>query len=88
MTEQEGLLSAFVLDGKGGGNEISWDDLRGWQPSTGTLWVHLDRADPESGRWLREESGLDPLTCEALLAEETRPRSVISGEGLMVILRG
>jgi len=88
MTEQEGLLSAFVLDGKGGGNEISWDDIRSWQPSIGTLWVHLDRAHPESGRWLREESGLDPLTCEALLAEETRPRSVVSGEGLMVILRG
>lgn len=88
MTEQKGLLSAFVLDGNGGGREVSWDGVRAWQPSTGVLWIHLDRSDAESGRWLREESGLDPLSCEALLAEETRPRSVASGQGLIVILRG
>jgi zinc transporter len=88
MTSQSGLLSAYVLDGKGAGQEVSWDGIRSWQPSSGTLWIHLDRSDPESSRWLREDSGLDALTCEALLAEETRPRCVASGDGLIVILRG
>jgi zinc transporter len=88
MTSQSGLLSAYVLDGKGAGQEVSWDGIRSWQPSSGTLWIHLDRSDPESSRWLREDSCLDALTCEALLAEEARPRSVASGDGLIVILRG
>jgi zinc transporter len=88
MRTEEGALNAFVLDGKGGGREVTWDGVRSWQPTTGPLWVHLDRSDPESGRWLREESGLDALTCEALLAEETRPRSLSREDGLVVILRG
>jgi len=88
MTSQSGLLSAYLLDGKGAGQEVSWDGIRSWQPSSGTLWNHLDRSDPESSRWLREDSGLDALACEALLAEETRPRSVADGDGLIVILRG
>ena len=88
MSNEGGMLNAFVLDGKGGGREITWDGVRSWQPTAGPLWVHLDRSNPESGRWLREESGLDALTCEALLAEETRPRSLSSGDGLVVILRG
>ncbi len=88
MSTENGLLSAYVLDGEGAGREISWDGIRSWEPSKGTLWIHLDRSDPGSSRWLREESGLDLLICEALLAEETRPRTVTSGEGLIVILRG
>ena len=88
MTPQSGLLSAYLLDGKGAGREVSWDGIRSWQPSSGTLWIHLDRSDPESSRWLMEDSGLDALTCEALLAEETRPRTVAGGDGLIVILRG
>ena len=88
MSNGKSLLCAYVLDGKGGGREIAWDGIRSWQPTTGTLWVHLDHSDPESAHWLREQSGLDALTCEALLAEETRPRSVSSGDGLVVILRG
>jgi zinc transporter len=37
---------------------------------------------------MREESGLDPHVVEALVADETRPRSVAIGNGLLVILRG
>jgi zinc transporter len=88
MSDEQGLLCAYVLDGKGGGREIGWEEVRSWQPTAGTLWVHLDRSEAESGRWLREASGLDALTCEALLAEETRPRIVSSGDGIVVILRG
>jgi zinc transporter len=50
--------------------------------------VHLNRSGALAQRWLREESGLDPIICEALLAEETRPRSDSVGDGLLIILRG
>ncbi len=88
MSNHQGLLSAYVLDGNGGGREVGWDDIRSWHSTQGPLWVHLDRSVPEAGIWLREQSGLDALTCEALLAEETRPRTVATGNGLIAILRG
>lgn len=88
MSSQTGLIFACILDGNGGGREVGWDEIRSWQADAGPLWVHLDRSHPDSSRWLREQSGLDTLTCEALLAEETRPRSVAQGDGLVLILRG
>ncbi len=88
MNEQNGLICAYMLDGKGGGREVGWSQVRDWSPDAGHIWVHLDRKHPGSNRWLKEEAGLDPLACEALLAEETRPRDLVIGDGLLVILRG
>ncbi len=52
------------------------------------LWIHLDRTKEHTKKWLREESGLDAMVAESLLAEETRPRAQAIGGGLLVILRG
>lgn len=49
---------------------------------------HLDYSERATQRWLLEESGLDPIVAEAPLADETLPRIVPSGDGLLVILRG
>jgi zinc transporter len=88
MTEEDGLVTAYLLDGHGGGKQLQWTDVKNWTPSVGTLWVHLDYAHPAATKWLEEDSGLDPALAAALTAEETRPRSVASHGGLLVILRG
>jgi zinc transporter len=82
-----GLAFACVLDGKGGCKAVDWDGVRGWRPSDGVLWVHLERLEPAS-KWLRQESAIDPLICDALLAEESRPRVEDIGDGLLAVLRG
>ena len=88
MNEQDGLICAYLFDGKGGARQIDWDDISKWIPQEGTIWIHLERDDPESMRWIKEKSNIDPLIAEALLAEETRPRSMALQDGLLVILRG
>lgn len=88
MSEDDGLICAYLLDGKGGGREVGWAEVRGWKPEAGPVWIHLDRTKNDSEQWVRQRAGLDPVACEALLAEETRPRSLVVGEGLLVILRG
>jgi len=88
MSDNEGLVFAYVLDGNGGGQGIDWKKLRQWSPEQGTLWMHLNYASEKVQKWLMEESRLSPILCEALLAEETRPRIVSSSEGLLLILRG
>jgi zinc transporter len=50
--------------------------------------VHLNRDSIETHRWLQNDSGLDPIVVESLLAENTRPRSAPIGDGAMVFLRG
>lgn len=84
----EGLICAYLLDGRGGGQELGWPEIRAWRPEQGLLWVHLDRFGSGSVRWLHEDSGLDPLMRDALLTEEARPRELMVDEALLVILRG
>ena len=88
MEQENGLVFACLLDGKGGGKTCGWNDVREWKEQDGCLWTHLDRSNPEVQRWVHEDAGLDSIAAEALLAEATRPRWVMFDQGLLVILRG
>lgn len=88
MTEESGFLWAYRLGGEGASASLDWEAAQAWTPEEGPLWVHLDRCSPEVQTWIRERSGIDAGTSEALLAEETRPRSYCAGGGLLLILRG
>jgi len=86
--EQPGLRFACVLDGRGGCYDLGWDQLGSWRPDQGVLWVHLERDDEHAQRWVREQSGIDPIAAEALLAEDTRPRIDDYDDALLGVLRG
>jgi zinc transporter len=88
ITADSGLINAFLLDGKGGGKAIGWSEVRQWRPQQGVLWIHLNFTANESQHWLLNESGLDSLVAEALIADETRPRSAPVSDGLLISLRG
>jgi zinc transporter len=83
-----GLRFASVLDGNGGCKDLDWEGVRRWRAEDGVLWVHLERDDPTAQAWLRDDSGVDPVISEALLAEESRPRVEEQDDALLVFLRG
>lgn len=83
-------MFALVCDGKGTSHDCSPGELPEEQLSgseTAFRWVHLHRDNPETIEWLRGQ-GIDSLVLEALLAEETRPRCTVHGDGVILILRG
>jgi len=82
------MIYSYLLDGKGGGTSLSWEDIENWSGTDGTLWMHLNYKSEKSIMWLQEKSGLNPVICEALLEEETRPRTVVYDDGMLLILRG
>ena len=88
MTSEEGLVFACIFNGKGGAQPLTWDGINSWSIQQGPLWVHLDRMGLDSQRWIQEESGLSPIVAEALLEEETRPRSMVLDDSLFITLRG
>ena len=59
MVNNDGLIAAYMLDGKGGGQRVGWNEIRQWTPSNGLLWVHLNFTAPEAQRWIEEESQLE-----------------------------
>ncbi len=88
MSDETGLVKAYVLDGHGGGRAVDWAGVRAWQPGGNPLWMHLDYACEDARTWMAEESGLDQVTRDALLADDPRPRALPVGDGLLVIVRG
>jgi zinc transporter len=58
------------------------------EPGRGFAWLHLDGRDPESLRWLEEESGIPGPAIRALRAIETRPRIEVFDGGALINLRG
>jgi zinc transporter len=85
---ESSLIFAYLLDGTGSGLKYDWDDIDSWSAKKGVLWMHLDYKEEQARQWFLEDSGLDPIVIEALLADDTRPRSTPYPGGLLVILRG
>ena len=88
MSDSSGLIFAFALNGQGGGDALDLDGVRQWRAGNGPLWVHLDYTGPDASDWLRNDSGIDPVMIDALTAAETRPRSLVHGNGMLIIMRG
>lgn len=64
--EKDGLLFAFLFDGKGGGHDLSWNEVNSWTPSQGKIWIHLAYTLADAYTWLLEKSGLEPFIIEHL----------------------
>jgi zinc transporter len=88
MANNDGLLAAYILDGKGGGQRVGWKEIQEWTPTARLLWVHLDFTAPEAQQWIKEESQLEDVVGDNLLAEESRPRVTAFDDGLLIALRG
>lgn len=89
VRQLEGLIVAWLLDGRGGGRELGWSEVLDCKPAPGEwLWLHLDYSRPAVQQWMYNCSGLSDITVEALMQPETRPRCVPADDGLMVFLRG
>lgn len=82
------FIHCCVLDGKGGCSDVDVSRVNTWARADGILWIHIDVNDDPSRQWLIESSGLDTSAIDTLLADETRPRSYSTDQGLLVVLRG
>lgn len=88
MAEETGLIHARLFDGRGGARTLLMPELASWTPDKGVLWAHFDYTKAPARDWIRRTSGLEPLVAEALITEETRPRAMSLGDGLLLALRG
>ncbi len=80
-------LHSILLDGRGGAREVPAEEV-GARTAGEVHWLHLDYQDSANSAWLHERSGIDSVLVEALLAEDPRPRSLVHGDALLVVLRG
>lgn len=82
------IVHHLELNGQGGATALSSLDLPTVVPESGCRWIHLDCLEEEGFTWLSDLEGIPETAVEALFAEETRPRAVKMGDGLLLTLRG
>ena len=78
---------AIRFDGQGGFERLEAGDPNAVETDQGFLWQHL-RLGAAGTPGILREAGLDDFVIDALLAEETRPRFTVHGEGAILNLRG
>lgn len=88
MKPGEGFLHSYILDGRGGARSVDLERVGQWSKEQGVLWIHLDVNDDMSRQWLADAGGIQQYVVDTMLAEETRPRSLATDQGLLVVLRG
>ncbi len=86
--DSRGLVCAYALDGHGGGRLLDWTGINATHPPAEVRWIHLDFTSEHAQEWIRERSGIPRVIADALLEEDSRPRALQHGDGLLVILRG
>lgn len=85
---QNGLSHGVIFDKKGSAKNISYKQLQEYDNSMGLLWVHFDYSSKEAIDWITNKSGIDDISIEALLTQETRPRTTIIDDNILLALRG
>jgi zinc transporter len=78
LPEHEGLLYQSMLPGSSDTHPSE---------NKGILWLHLCAIDPGTRTWLTEQTDLDEVIVDALLAEDTRPRFLVRAEGSLINIR-
>lgn len=74
----------YHLDGKGGGSKAHASI--GAQPDQ-MLWQHIDYSYADAEQWLHD-AGLEKRVIESMVRSDTRPRTVHSERGALILLRG
>jgi len=89
MANEQGIIHATTILGNGSGTIIADNEISEVVHSDQLSWLHMDATNPNARVWLEKElSYLDHIILDALTAEETRPRILEFGEGVLMILRG
>lgn len=79
--------SSIIFDNKGGYEILTSNQAINKTEKQCCLWQNLDYRDPETYKMLTEDYGIDATIVEALCDDETRPRSFMHDDALVLILR-
>jgi len=78
----------YLLDGQGSAQRVEPGEPAAGAPKGSVRWVMRDFTGAETRRWLLRDDGVPHVIADALLASDARPRSVITDQGILVVLRG
>jgi zinc transporter len=80
------MTFAWIVS-NGTGRKVALEDAVAANGSADFVWFHLDGRQHDSLEWLADRVEIPEIARNALVAEETRPRSEPMGDGALINLR-
>lgn len=82
-----GILHAWRVEADSSATRLSEDTFED-PAKSGYLWYHFQRDDPQTEALLVADVTVDDVAVQTLLAEDTRPRTIVRGHDALINLRG
>ena len=81
-------FQGFLIEKDGTAKELKYHEIESVDKDNKILWLHFDYTSKEANDWIRNSSNIDSVAVEALLTDETRPRTIVLNDALLIALRG
>ncbi|GHB00896.1 transporter [Algimonas arctica] len=82
-----GIVQAWKINGSGQATPATKEDFD--DPlDEGYYWYHFNRNDPATQALFDADEGVDVIATRTLLAADTRPRTIVRGQDVLINLRG
>ena len=81
-------FQGFLIEKNGTAKELKYHEIESVDKDNKILWLHFDYTSKEAKDWIRNSSNIDSVAVEALLTDETRPRTIVLNDALLIALRG
>lgn len=82
-----GIVQAWKVDGAGQASPATKEDFDS-PLEEGYYWYHFNRNDPATQALFDADEGVDVIATRTLLAADTRPRTIVRGQDVLINLRG
>jgi len=83
-----GIIYAFHVSKTGKTVKLEPENYTGRPEKDGFVWLHFDRKNPETEVFLECDETIDAIATRNLLAEDSRPRTILHEGQILLNLRG
>ncbi|WP_371396282.1 zinc transporter ZntB [Fretibacter rubidus] len=82
------LLFSYEVDAKGHASPLSNTDINYHPPKGHYVWLHFDALHADTRTWLTADVDVDNVATRTLLADDSRPRTIVHDDAILMNLRG
>jgi len=82
------LLFGYEVDAAGQSVPVTNTDINYHPPKGHYIWLHFDALNPDTRTWLTADVDVDTIATRTLLADDSRPRTIVHDDALLMNLRG
>ncbi len=87
LADHGGLLYSACIGTDGANMPMDVNGIPAYRPEEHYYWLHMCASHEDTRTYLEQHTKLDDLIIDALLAEDTRPRTLGRQEGTLLVLR-